>query len=434
MSNQLPERDIPPVKIVQALQVHEGDDFTYTYPNMADQLEKQRVFLGDRWAYYEATDTESLEHTDESRGLALYYIVKTAEILGQAATEASRKLWSERFTAANIEVYGAPDQVGLSQLAKQFLSNSDLNTVPSEVRMVYEQAAKLDTSESATSGESLVPGEITQAYHEYITTTYADLFACIEEDKTYAPADIEATFQTFLDLLADRDDAWRQWKVEQRDQTNCEVVGTEHTIVVGAKRKPATALNMKNLLVHEILTHALRRVNGEKTNNRMVSEGIPGYIDFEEGLSVFNEYVTTGKVPDRAFDRYFDTGLAMGLVDGSPWPKEKMLHFVTLRQKGRKIERGEPIDEQKLKEEMHKYIRRIYRGGPGEIAGGSLAVMPKDCGYFDGFRKASSFIQTAYENGSCVEDIFTYLVSGKFDATDTQHTDRMAKHGHTLSH
>lgn len=54
-------------------------------------------------------------------------------------------------------------------------------------------------------------------------------------------------------------------------------------------RELFSALDVDKLLAHEIDTHVLRAVNGERQQYKIFSIGVPGYLATEEGLAGYNE-------------------------------------------------------------------------------------------------------------------------------------------------
>ena len=90
----------------------------------------------------------------------------------------------------------------------------------------------------------------------------------------------------------------------------------------------------------------------------------------------------------------------------------------------RAIMRNEKSEQKKtesdLVKEVYAHVNRIYRGSLGNE---HVGVFTKDISYHKGFIEMARYIQAQVEDGKSVSDIMTFLLSGKFDPTNSKHIE-----------
>ena len=82
-----------------------------------------------------------------------------------------------------------------------------------------------------------------------------------------------------------------------------------------------------------------------------------------------------------------------------------------------------PVELDELKKSTWTHIDRIYRGGRGDSSTSNQAVFSKDIAYYEGYRKMRDYIDESFSKGESIEDIFKYLLMGKFDPTNPVHVN-----------
>lgn len=70
---------------------------------------------------------------------------------------------------------------------------------------------------------------------------------------------------------------------------------------------------MEGLFAHEVLTHVIRAVNGERSPLLLLAHGLAGYLQGEEGIATFREQQHTGAKDYSGKTMYLALGLAYGL-------------------------------------------------------------------------------------------------------------------------
>lgn len=84
------------------------------------------------------------------------------------------------------------------------------------------------------------------------------------------------------------------------------------------KRKRLTSSRIEGLIAHEIGTHVLRQENGEKSVLKLLSSGLSGYEQGEEGLATFREQQAQSLNGYAGLEAYLAIGLAQGFVTSQP--------------------------------------------------------------------------------------------------------------------
>lgn len=172
------------------------------------------------------------------------------------------------------------------------------------------------------------------------------------------------------------------------------------------------------ILGHEFGTHILRGVPFEDCEFKMLSTGLPGYLDFEEGIACCTEMALRGKTRAVGYAHYINIGLAY-------FEKKDFRSIFEIRARlsylsGVKAKETPEDKEQRwLKAQNLAFAQatRCFRGT------GSL-VNCKDLTYYNGYVKTLRFIAAFSDQP---EELMKWLFwSGKIDATNAMHRDIVA--------
>lgn len=405
-------------------------------PNLSAKAQEYSRYEGQMWSSYLETEPGELLEEHEARRLADYYHIKTAEKLQNNPKNAL--LWTERFNQAGVEIYGDIDPAEVQSIAVQELSLlGDGDGVGSFVVGAYQRLAG-EGGEVIKSKEAQIDfGEFRDVLFDQFKPI-VDTIEALEEGQFEAPA-VRACFQEIIDKLAKEDPEWDNWKITNPDgKTMLAVVSPNKEIEIPDGRGPVgSKQELFGLALHELGVHATRAVNGQKTGDSMMERnGLPNYIDFEEGLGIFFEYMATGKVPEKARDRYVDIALATGVVAGYRLSREELIELGSSRQQARAMAAGQ--EQVADHEAVISHVNRIFRGGNGlpirDVNGTIIdqAVFNKDLVYYQGFLKVQDFIRTQLQAGLSPKQVIDYVLAGKFDATNPRHVAYVAQK-HQLS-
>ncbi len=99
--------------------------------------------------------------------------------------------------------------------------------------------------------------------------------------------DIDKIFLKVLEELG-----LREWSVEKSINIKSKgiKIGTKRKEILMDKDITRSGFKLRKTIVHEIGTHILRAYNGERTGFEALSKpNLPGYLDVEEGLALWNE-------------------------------------------------------------------------------------------------------------------------------------------------
>ncbi|MEP6710434.1 MAG: tyrosine/phenylalanine carboxypeptidase domain-containing protein [Candidatus Saccharibacteria bacterium] len=183
------------------------------------------------------------------------------------------------------------------------------------------------------------------------------------------------------------------------------------------RRASVQPQQLKALFSHEVLVHGLRGVNGQKVSKEL-GTGLPGYLDAEEGFGVFVEFAISGQISEKNIDRYVDVAYALGQIDGKEHTRQELLDHAMHRA----LERNNQAEIKKSKEDLEKevyaHVNRIYRGSLGNE---HIGIFTQDISYHKGFIDMAHYVNDQIDQGKTVEEIFTFLSSGKFDPTNPKH-------------
>lgn len=404
-----------------------GDQLEYT--KLAPAVEKHAPYEAARANLFFEEQPGTLAEEEAARQLAMQYLLMIALREVESPNNEIKDIWANRFTIASSEIYGAPELRITTDIATkeynyflQFVGEGHIDQELLKIVLeTYKPYVDLDAN-TQENGKKLTAEAVSAKVHEYIFTKYASVFEILQnsEKSEFTPAEIKEIFGEILKVLAYQDSDWGEWTVELNgNKDSLSVAAGDKKIIVGEKRVNASKKDMIGLTAHEILVHALRNVNGKRLSKEL-STGLPGYLDFEEGLGVFFEYSATGIIPQKNTDRYFDIALAIGDDSHQSVPRLKMLAFTEARATIRSQINGDTNDPVVVKSKIAAHVNRIYRGTSGTEA---VGVYTKDIAYHKGFCLVADYIADELAAGRTIEDIIEYLLMGKFSPLDNRHNE-----------
>jgi hypothetical protein len=219
------------------------------------------------------------------------------------------------------------------------------------------------------------------------------------------------------------------WEVIGRDDVaGFRVEPTSRQILCGRRKKEVTWPAFKKLMLHEVGIHAARAENGFKLGYDAVQNGLPGYQEFEEGLSILIEKLSTDEPLDsvgRDHYRYLAVCFADGFLDGERHTEEETLEFVSKMIAARKPN-GLHDDGILLaaRKTGFDHVKRAFRGMPeGKTMYSNLA-------YLAGKMNAIRFLASTDLPAA---QVLAYLQAGKFNPTDELHVTLMKMVGAELN-
>lgn len=387
------KQTLPLIKLAEALNPSHGyDDGLLHYDTLTHDVAKYTRDHPERQLRLEQSPPGSTAELRAGQQIAAYYLLKSAEKLNGDLSTDARNEWAKHFTEASIQLCGKPDA--------------------STARHLEEHGIGERFADAAS------------ATHDYLVNRYGSVFSALDLDdspREIAPADITGRFRAGISLLArDFDPDWDEWLVVPEDGGDkLSASGQTATVTVGLNRADTAPHELKGLFAHEVLVHGLSAINGYKQSKEL-GDGLPQYLDFQEGLGGFVEYAMTGDVPEKIVDRYVDIAYALGQLDGKQHTRSEMI----VRNLARAEKRNETADVRTDEIDMRKTAiaraNRIYRGTRGDE---HVGVFTKDIAYYRGFMAVGEYVDTQLADGHPIDAILDYLLQGKFDPRNPAHTE-----------
>jgi hypothetical protein len=337
---------------------------------------------------------------------------------------------SKRMTEAAIELWGETDPSEargiLNSKLNEFRQLEDNPDVDQErlrrIIAFYEPFESDEIKPYAPENDPSVL-EAAEQFRGALTDRFGDVlsvFDDIKKDQVITANEAEAYFTAGLDRLASNDAAWQDWKfiLKKDSKASLSCNPGDKTITMGEMRADFIGDDLRAKFCHEVIIHGMRAVNGEKTGDQMMKNGLPGYLDGEEGLTTFAEFAVKGEVSPARSDRYLDFAFALGQFGNRQYTRKELQQVFLDREIVRKQAAGEPVDESKAYDRSYQQINRIFRGSLGSDV---VAVNTKDLAYYNGFKKVSRYISDSLESGSSATEILDFLLLGVFDPTNPKH-------------
>lgn len=406
-------------------------------PQLSTFIEEYSPFESVMWADFSATNPGELEELSFATQLASFYQLKTAEKLQN--NPENELLWVQRFNLASQELNGSIDPHEVTKIVAKELSVLEAGDPDSTVTKVYRHLLGGAKAESAEVGSSDLLGVVREALMTRFSSI-AEVISTLPEGP-YDSATVRDVFQKILSGMAEKDSDWSEWEITNTEgKTMLSVLSPKKKIDIPDGRGPVESKSqLMGLAFHEIGVHALRAVNGYKTEDGLMAKGYPGYIDFEEGLGILFEFLATGIVPDKTLDRYVDIALATGAVNGYTLSRAELIELGVNREFVRAKARDQNApDAVKIRGGIVAHVNRIFRGGTGQpildqhTSIISQPVFTKDLVYYEGLAKARDFVETQIATGTSADALLDFLLSGKFDATNLDHVAYLASR-HSVS-
>lgn len=428
---------IPNVTVLSALKPDKGsvnNDRLY-YANLDPTATKHAKYDSRRWDRFSEADEGSVEESKAGEELALQYLLQTALALNTTGTDLKGK-WSERFTQASVELYGQPDPSVVRRLiADQYIQLVNLQKkegisqdLPASILAMYEGIGEGGDFEEDSTEVKVV----TDFLRREMVDRYSSVIKILTKDNLpdeLNPSQLADIFNEALNELQEKDKNWDGWEAILVDGANLSRV--KKNIKIGKDRVPLSKESLVGLFAHEVLVHGLRAVNGEKVSDE-VRIGLPGYLLADEGLAILTEYAFTEEMPVKMIDRYIDTALALGLVDGKKSGRKELIELAVSRnviRLGDISEDSETVQAIKIsnaKKEAVQHVNRIFRGSLGNE---HVAVFTKDAVYYTGFVEMADYLNQKIQEGVDPKELFDYVMSGKFNPTDDRHVEYIMERG-----
>jgi hypothetical protein len=476
---------IPSVKYLSAIEADNAGQSAdiLIYSKIGGLIKKYAETNSLRHDAFWNAEPDSFEEVGKARQLAFEYWLDTAEQAINSGPH-NRDLWAERTTQASAELFGLPDkkitlelithqqeefknlignelvdqtalklilgiynlvQPGQTEKAEDdhFQIERDQQVAVELIRDVINDrySEVLDLPERLAKN-ILTPNFILRGLKKAVIALHPDANKRQPEkadlDKKlslvkFDADDLVVVFEKAIKALARLDDpSWRKWKVTRKKGTSVEVAGQDEQFKIPLKKSAINTTQVDNLLGHEIFTHGLRAKNAKQSEDPRLLKGYPGYLDGEEGLAIIVGAAASGTTNSVIYDRYIDIALATGVVGDAQMKRSEVKKLMEARKTVRTQASGKKADTDKISHQSSVYVDRIFRGSPADDVGTKQAVYTADIYYYDGFRKVSSLIARAKEDGKSPDEIFDYLMQGKFDPNNKLHLERISKLGKPL--
>ncbi len=431
------DRLLPAVGLLQAISPDPArpDNEILTYPSLARAARDSQSFEKILVGTYNAAEDESAAQLAAAQRLAEYELIETAAALQNAQAPDRQRELSVQFTRASIDLFGSPDATPASYLLEQLLT--ELCVLQTNYDVDPELLDKLLLTYDDILRRSDAPHEYAMAFDVADAEVAAGVFGkFLREHYPFAlqvfagdphqridATDIVERFELALAELQNREDFWKEWKVLITDDSCLSVNPLEKRLVVGSHRAGVELGELEGLFGHEVLVHALRAGNGQYLSHEF-EQGLPGYIDAEEGFACFIEHALSGHAPRKMYDRYLDVALALGTIDGRPHTRHELFELVYARATVRSQAAGKKERPGNIERESWAHVNRIFRGTLGnDIVG----VFTKDIAYYQGYQKMTAFVIDELKAGSSPHELWLLLTLGKYDPTDALHMLELAR-------
>jgi hypothetical protein len=431
------DRLLPAIGLLQAISPDPDrpDNEILTYPSLAraarDSQSLSELLVGTYYA-----EDEPAAQLAAAQQLAEYELIETAAALQNAQTPERQQQLSAQFTTASIDLFGAPEPTEAAFLLEQLLTelcvlqtNYDVEPALLEkLLLTYGEVLRHSNAphKYVLSFDEADADVAARTFGRFLREFYPFTLGVFRGDPAQvidASGIVERFELALAELQNRRDEFWKDWKVLVTDDSCLSVNPVEKRLVVGSHRAGVELGELEGLFGHEVLVHALRAGNGQHLSDEF-EQGLPGYIDAEEGFACFVEHALSGSAPRKMYDRYLDVALALGTIDGQPRTRHELFELVYARNVVRAQAAGKKERPSNIERESWAHVNRIFRGTLGnDIVG----VFTKDIAYYKGYQKMTAFVIEELQAGMSAHELWSLLTLGKYDPTDALHMLELAR-------
>lgn len=415
----------PSIAVLKALTTEESDDHLYA-KNVEEKAAEYSQYEPYLWQQYIEADPGSYDEEKAAIGLAKINLIKTSAQFASSETSRlglDRDKWAAQFTEISSQIYKPPESSVVKLVVGEQLSNIDEEGYfGARVKSFYEALdSRLDELKVPEASFQTLSADSRNSIQAAFVGYHRDwLGVDVDEQDLFTPSDLVGLFNNLLTIRSENDKKWRGWKAmlkEGKDQVS--IAAKSRLVAVGGARVDMDRQEVLGLVAHELGVHATRYVNGSSID-KSLGEGYPGYLEIEESLGVLSEWLVTGKMPHKAYDRYVDIALAMEVVPGVKMNRHELMQLALERDLSRKEADAVLIDSRAIVDAAQiakAHVNRIFRGGDGRE--GEQAVFTKDAVYFPA--KLEDYLARQLSAGYRPKELVEFLLQGKFDPTDEKH-------------
>ncbi|HLG90705.1 MAG TPA: hypothetical protein VI336_00870 [Candidatus Saccharimonadales bacterium] len=413
----------------------------FEYPKLfdlnEDELAEKRRIIDENLAFvnqieqsgYTSTITEEFDKEKAMNGLTNVYLLTLAQRM-QRFPELEQEKNAEMFMRINERLNGPVD----SQLYQGVVNrlHEIIDEVKSEQPVLYKIARELRLLVPEKQGDDRIvtmPKEIFDEYSRAYHLIYDNwLNEVIPEEKdSYSAQDIYEAFERTMSIMGFEANVEIQEDIPSIKYNKQEDMSIKYNKDEKKFYIPSSRIlkhdQLRAKIVHEI-GHLTRGWNGSY-HSRDAENGLPEYLDAEDGLMSYGEEFITGKQHSNPtyVERYLGVGLLTGTVGGAKkdfkdtfaamWRARLLLENQNLITEGRDIE---VADIASARKESLMNAQRLFRGGDGRTPG---LGWTKDKVYYEGVAKLNEFL-VDFERRYGLEYI-TILFAAKFDPTNSLH-------------
>ena len=239
---------------------------------------------------------------------------------------------------------------------------------------------------------------ISEQYHQYLKD--------IDEESEYTKEELKTIFEGILIKLD-----FNNWTVEITDKTqNIKVIPAHKKIQIpDNKERTFKGFQVKKLILHEILSHAKRSENGNKSSLKLLELGLHEYANIEEGIAILHEQSQNENFTQYASnDNHLLIGLSKGLL-GINFNFQELYEIMKTYYEFQALKKGTNVE--KAGKESFDRLLRIFRGTDCKD---TSINFPKDKAYREGNIKIWEMISEKPE-------LFRIFTIGKYDPTNPTH-------------
>jgi hypothetical protein len=411
------------------------------YPVIGKKVVEYAKTNGLRQDRFFENETDELDDQAYARQLAFEYYLNSCNSLINSSPD-SRDLWADRVTTSSAELFGFPEMTSLTTLVSADLDdfeamqhNPDVDQDALDLVLSTYGAALPEGTTRQEGAERLTDDEKNgiKLMKTVLQNRYGDALSIAEKtgQTKFTADDLADIFEQTYKALAATDETWNRWE-NVRDGTNMQVNGKDRNTRIPKQRKLATLVEVNNSVGHELYGHAMRANNAYKTNDERLRKGYPGYLTIDEGIAVTFAAATSGLIKDEVYDHYVDVGLTGGLLGDRPMKRGEMYKLDIARRTVRAQAEGKTIDPEEIRQSTSLYVDRLFRGSPGNDVGVKQGIYTGDSMYFIGLKKITNFINQACRSGKTPDQVYDYIMQGRFDPTDEVQVKRLEAYANSL--
>jgi len=343
--------------------------------------------------------------------LRLCLVTKEIELASKENNSEKLARLNKKFLKYSHFIFGVPEKKftawgidGIRKLAEKSLTNEDEKT-----KTVAQELMGLLPQMEGQEAAPIIPDAVIDLVREQTRKELGKYLELENVPQKSASEDVAGIFDGVLKKMGA--EGW-QAVVSEKNKV-VEVAQMKKNVLIPPGKTYGKS-RLESLIAHELGTHVLRRLNGERSKLMLLGLGLDRYEKGDEGVATMREQAVENKFGiEEWLERHVAINLALGIKEHGALDFRNLFELLWRYKylKAREEGKSDQLSEKNVKEAAYTRCYRTFRGTSGKDKG---VAFTKDIVYAEGNVGTWGVI------GENPEELMRLSV-GKYDPTNMRH-------------